>query len=35
MPNDCIVITAADARFFELAQGCIQSLHVRPEGKHE
>jgi hypothetical protein len=28
----CIAITAADARFFEMAQGCIQSLRAQRGG---
>lgn len=33
MPGGCIIITAADAKFFELAQGCIQSVRAHAAGQ--
>ena len=33
MSQNCLVITAADAKFFDLAQGCIQSVRAKPEGQ--
>jgi len=32
MANQCIIVTAADSAFFELAQGCIQSIRAQANG---
>lgn len=33
MTQNCLVVAAADAMFFDLAQGCIQSLRDKPESR--
>jgi lipopolysaccharide biosynthesis glycosyltransferase len=31
--KDCLLITAADAQYFDLAKGCIQSVRDKPQGR--